>query len=441
MKKSFAIVLLLFANVSFAVSQISDSLAVIEGHVYSEEEEPLAFSHVYLVGTSYGTVTNMDGGFVLKFKKSPSNLEGKVRISSIGYESIEIDVNNLAHNGYYTLKRSTVLLTEVVVSDSMAHGNIDSARFFLDMAIGNIKVNYTKKRHQMEAFFREVSIRDTTYTRLVECALLIDDPGYRRSAVSSEQYSTDYNIQVFGMRKSDDHITNSVMASLYNTVFGKTNSIYSTLNNNYVKFIGVIENNHIFSKKSLDNYMVTIEEYSKYEGNDLVLLKLVPKGANGKQAFITEIRLAINLQDYAFLKIEYNVLANSKLEKVQKGAIKGQYIYQSVVTYSKRNNRYFPHYIWSRRYQANTDAVLRDGSVQYSEEELLVNEIRLKGEYKKIKNKYMVEEDTDLYDIDCKYDKDFWDSYQSTELLPLSGEVLSDLERKRSIQEQFETNQ
>ncbi len=73
------------------------------------DNQPLAGVNIILKGTSIGTITDFDGNFVIK-----SPLDGVLQISSIGFLSLEIPVNNRVFIEIQ-IKEDTELLDEVVV--------------------------------------------------------------------------------------------------------------------------------------------------------------------------------------------------------------------------------------------------------------------------------------------------------------------------------------
>ena len=88
---------------------------VIKGTIHDDQGEPIPFTKVWLKNTSYGTIANGKGVYHLDVK---SNGQYDLRISSIGYESIDTSIvlsgDVLIYN--IILPSSVLQLEEVVVS-------------------------------------------------------------------------------------------------------------------------------------------------------------------------------------------------------------------------------------------------------------------------------------------------------------------------------------
>ncbi len=81
----------------------------VSGQVVSDESEPLPGANVIIKGTTSGTVTDSDGNFALD---APS--DGTLVFSYVGYETLEVDVNNRSTINI-TLQLDADQLDEVVV--------------------------------------------------------------------------------------------------------------------------------------------------------------------------------------------------------------------------------------------------------------------------------------------------------------------------------------
>lgn len=64
---------------------------VIKGSVSDKEGNPLIGVEILVVGSYVGTITNIDGGFVLEVEKSPLNL----KVSYVGFETLEFEVHKV----------------------------------------------------------------------------------------------------------------------------------------------------------------------------------------------------------------------------------------------------------------------------------------------------------------------------------------------------------
>jgi TonB-dependent SusC/RagA subfamily outer membrane receptor len=82
----------------------------MSGYIFGKDDaEPLVGVSIQIKGTSFRTNSDIYGGFTINVPK-----KGKLVLRYIGFESIELDINNLSDNKVY-LKASSNELSEVVV--------------------------------------------------------------------------------------------------------------------------------------------------------------------------------------------------------------------------------------------------------------------------------------------------------------------------------------
>ena len=106
----FFILCILFYSVS-AMAQNTVKGVIID----KDTDEPLIGVTVFSEAEGVGTATDLDGSFVLKLK-NPN--QGKLKISYVGYKTIELEVKpNL---GNIALESQVIGLKDVVVTSSMA---------------------------------------------------------------------------------------------------------------------------------------------------------------------------------------------------------------------------------------------------------------------------------------------------------------------------------
>jgi len=105
--KLLVIVFILYSNI--ALSQI------VEGNVVDAKSgEPLVYVNIGVVGTSSGTITNLQGNFLLDVSNQSENLI--IRFSMIGYVSKEFSINEMIDENFtIELKKSTTVLDDVII--------------------------------------------------------------------------------------------------------------------------------------------------------------------------------------------------------------------------------------------------------------------------------------------------------------------------------------
>jgi outer membrane receptor protein involved in Fe transport len=94
---------------SFSYSQTT-----ITGSVVDDNSQPIPGANIIVVGTATGTVTDFDGNFTLTYNQNPPF---SITASSVGFESVTIEITSNNQKVSITLKEGTAL-DEVVISAS-----------------------------------------------------------------------------------------------------------------------------------------------------------------------------------------------------------------------------------------------------------------------------------------------------------------------------------
>ncbi|MCC6727234.1 MAG: mucoidy inhibitor MuiA family protein [Saprospiraceae bacterium] len=105
-------------------------IAEVSGVVVDQSGEPLIGATVLLKGSSIGTITDMDGKYLLKIPPAPSTL----MVSYLGYGSREIPVNSKLQN--VVLVDASIALDEVLVTKSeesnIRGSRADATNYYID---------------------------------------------------------------------------------------------------------------------------------------------------------------------------------------------------------------------------------------------------------------------------------------------------------------------
>src|SRR5260221_5464550 len=131
-----------------------------------ETREPLAFASVWIRGKPVGTITNLQGEFDFHI---PAEYRNEILvISMLSYESFEAPVWSLvARSLSVELVETTQMLQEVVVSDSLAIGDI------LRIALERIDDNVPREPYLMDGFYLDTKKLVRSYVFLLEAAIKI----------------------------------------------------------------------------------------------------------------------------------------------------------------------------------------------------------------------------------------------------------------------------
>jgi len=404
----------------------------IKGFLYdSLSGLPIESAHIFIDNSAVGSVSSKSGEFALKVPLE--NKDDSLIVSCIGYKKKELGIHEMMSvQNIILMAPAITILSEVTVT-----ATLDSGHFILDKAIEEIENNYPKRRHLIEGFYRELSVRDTSYTRLIEACILVDEVGYSRKNFDKENLNINKSrVQIKELRKSDDNRTYDKMGALYNFVFGEKNDLYEILEDNYIRFLGK-KSPHFLSTTFMEDYDIRLAATTETLGKSVYVVTL----EQSEPAFFTrKVKFYINKEDFAFLRIENEMLLNVADPTLREKAIDGKYFYQSEIDYRKIGVHYLPFSIHTRKYASNTNPLVTtaDGTkLQYTDLAFLLTDFE-DSKFEKIKNKSKANPNSDINGIDWPYNKAFWDSYNVLMLNPLNSRVMTHLERKTSLKKQFE---
>lgn len=176
---------------------------VIDG----KTRRPLAYSNIFLLNHSTGTVSNSMGRFELKV--SPADISDTIGVSHIGYRYATIPIENLDTAILIVrLSSERIQIKEIVVKP------LDPI-YILTKAIERIPLNFDRKPAIYTGFFRESTRQDNKNVSLSEAVINI----YKESYVSAR----DDQIKIFKGRKGSntdekEFVEFVVQGGLYNTL-------------------------------------------------------------------------------------------------------------------------------------------------------------------------------------------------------------------------------
>lgn len=150
----------------------SVSYFVIRGRVLDKETEvPVAFSTIYLVGKTTGTISNEEGEFQLKLGRK--ELPEEVRISCIGYKTFSSPVSQLVNTTRdYFLEPDIVPIQEVIIRRI-------SPLILLENANRQKSANYPRDPAVLTSFYRETIQKGHQYTMVSEAIIHHYKTGYQ----------------------------------------------------------------------------------------------------------------------------------------------------------------------------------------------------------------------------------------------------------------------
>lgn len=159
--KILKLFLLLF-NISY-ISIFAGNITISGKIINSKTKQPIEFANISIIGTSTGTITNMDGEFEIliseKFKKR------QISVSYIGYKTYSIPIFQIKDKFLNVeLVNIGITIDEIVVTT-------DSPQELIRKALRKIPDNYSDKAIIYTCFFRETVKENEKAIEMVEAVL------------------------------------------------------------------------------------------------------------------------------------------------------------------------------------------------------------------------------------------------------------------------------
>ncbi|WP_282016373.1 carboxypeptidase-like regulatory domain-containing protein [Marinifilum flexuosum] len=387
------------------------NIQIIKGQITcSNDTIAIPYAHIGIMGTGIGTVSNINGDFELK---GQFNLEkDTLMISHIEYEKKLIPLSELVSDtNFIKLARNEYLLADVIVLPD------NKKKEIFKNVIENLKNNYPDKLYQCEAFYREIQYQERTkkHTRLIESAVNIQD-GKVTGPLSKIKCS------LLQFRKSDNFTEEHLGSKLFKKMFNfSPNYLHHLLVRNPIRYYRDRLHTSKFNPLT-----------QKYKGKELefALSHVIKKSDDKIYVFKTTkgfyCTIYINSKDYAILKYEEEMKGKTSL------------IYKNSYHYKKIDNKYYPAFFYSA---SVTDYLKNSKGLGITESSLtFVNYSPDRKKFKRLRSKHVLPNELDLYEQEMEYDEIFWANYNILLDEPLEDKIITDLERKTSLQSQFKEN-
>lgn len=372
--------------------------------VDKETREPLPFASVGIKGKSIGTITNLQGEFDFHI---PNDYRNEILvISMLGYVNYEAPVWTLPANPTFELSKSTTVLNEVVVTDSLSGGDI------LRIALSRIDTNYPMKPFMMEGFYRDVKKVASTNISLLEAAVKIYDEDY---AEPRNKYKLRERVRLIEVRKSLGY------ESRFTAYFDQDNLLEDLLLHNNIRY------RQIEAREEMYNAM-TRQADSYYNGHEIYVI------AHTKDYLL---KIFVDKQDYAIVHLDFETGSSNELVGKKKKLVSRFAGLRKTIDFRQVDGKMYLSYMSITSKVTWHD--IKTDELKFETElfqQLLINEVKPNtseriGGTEKMRN-------YGLQYQDQPYNKSFWDNYNVIKDTPLDKKILEDLEKAGPLQKQFE---
>ncbi|MCH7535280.1 MAG: carboxypeptidase-like regulatory domain-containing protein [Bacteroidetes bacterium] len=374
--------------------------------VDSTTSAPIAYATIGMQGQSIGTISNQIGQFQLNLRSD--DIDNTINISSLGYNLLKIDVKYILESKFDTifLVSRTYQLPDVNVD-----GNQKDGREILALAVKNIKNNVSRTPFKLTGFYREYVKENRKYVRALEVAATIYDKGYSKPRMG---FFLKEEVEILQIRTSENHVqAPRSMVDINNFAFLlKQHSLKYSSSASYIR--------------RMEKHIISLDS-TLYLDHDIVYII----GVNSKDDAGQEIigKVFIKARNYAIVRIDYSVrwgavrfkLPNTKSPYFGMGPIKTSLYFKEInglqyMNYMRMENRSFV-------YESKT------GKPTYTIDiisEFMVNNTQPKSQ-EPIAKQNRMEEFSDIYEQEFKYNEEFWRNYNDLPRTPKDVKAMEEV--------------
>jgi hypothetical protein len=396
---------LAFICILSALGSVAQKITISAKVVDKETREPLPFASVGILGKSIGTITNLQGDFDFHLDREFRN--DIFAIHMLGYKSFEAPVwSMLTDSLVIAIEKSTVVLQEVVISDSLKGSDI------VNISLSRISKNYPTEPYLMEGFYRDLKRVANTYVSLLEAAVVIYDEDYQEPR---NKFKLRERVALKEIRRSIGY------NNKFTSFFDQGNLLEDLLLHNSVKYRHLPEEDDFLKE--------LIREPDTYFNNKPVYA-VVHK--------LDQITMLIDKETFAIIHMEDE--NTSDLFVGKKGGLVSKFIkVKRVIDFKPFNGNFYLNYLsvnsqinW---YDSETNEMKFETELNQI---LVINEVETKttkkiGSGQKMKS-YGLQYQNQVYN------KEFWDNYNVVKESQLDKKIVHDLEREATLESQFKGN-
>lgn len=387
------IILLAFSGTTFGQAG-DDSYITITGVAKdANTHQKIVFASVSVPGTDIGTVTNSEGEFTLKVKKSIS--AGSFEITHLGYINKKFDISSsLGSDRVFYLEQHVFPLKETTVRPK-------EPRDIVKMALRNTKLNNSDKPNMMTGFYRETIKQGREYQSISEAVVDISKAAY--TSMQNDQ------VKIFKGRKgSNVKKADTLMVKLQGGP-------------NVALMLDIAKNSDLLiSLDSLDNYSYEITSVVNIDDKPNYVISFVPNVVKSYplyygKLYITQDNLAITMAEFSLDLSNAEKAASQFIRMKPTGLVFTPTATSYLVTYKQQGAKYYLNYVrielkfkcdWKRKWFKNNYTIISEEAITDRHEDNVV----------RFTNQELFKSSMVLTDkIESFKDGDFWGAYNIIE--------------------------
>ncbi|MDN3725155.1 carboxypeptidase-like regulatory domain-containing protein [Aequorivita sp. SDUM287046] len=333
--------------------------------------EPIESASVYIQNTTIGSISNADGNFILKVPRENSN--DTLVISSIGYKSFKVVINEFENGSEIFLEEDVASLDEVVI---VADPRPTDGNGIMLKAIEKLPSNLPQLAYLQKGFLRHKERNKKEYKWLIESAITKYDEGFASAAKEGLRLNVDETRKSYDLRDIDSLFTYSAYLKNMGSSAGNINrssvktsnlveaikwndSRVNGLENLFNGKLNLIRNSNVtgalFGKNILEKQQFQLDTILVDNGRKIYKIK-IEKGGDFvglntpsiyNEGFEPKGWIYIYYDNYAIKKVEYELVAASDVQKKRsKSLFDTQTIHKLILTYMEFEDKMYPSYVY-----------------------------------------------------------------------------------------------
>ncbi len=434
---------------------------------------PVSGANIYIKNTTIGTISNLDGKFVLlvphKHKKDT------LIISSIGYKSFKSIVSDFDNTSEIYLEEDIATLDEVVI---VANPRPTTGNDIVIRAIEKLPKNLPEQPYLQKGFLRHKERNKKQYKWLIESAITLYDSSYASGAMDNLKINIDETRKSYDLRDVDSIFSyysylkyNAPSINLKRKQLRrdtiKTSSLIKAikwndrrvngLENLFKGRLNLVRNSNmrqaLFGENMLDKHQFILDTILVDNGRKIYKIKISKSkeyiGLNTKyiynEGYEANGWIYIYWDTYAIKKIEYELVAASENQKRRsKGLFDTQVNHKLIMTYKEFEDKMYPNYFYyetpklvkigdrSSEKEKNEEEldIDKDEQYYYTIQEILFTEIILDSD---IINRTKQNDWSDDIFSSRSYNKEFWKNYNVLLESKEEEKLIQDLSKRASL--------
>ncbi|WP_338731146.1 carboxypeptidase-like regulatory domain-containing protein [Mangrovimonas cancribranchiae] len=448
--KNKNISLLIVLIVAFGFSSYSQ-IELRNKIVDSILDYPIESASVYVQNTTIGTVSNIDGKFVLQVPSK--HAKDTLVISTIGYKSYKTPVDEFDNQAIVYLEEDVASLDEVLI---VADPRPETGNEVVLKALEKLQENMPDSAYIQKGFLRHKERNTKEFKWLIESAISVYDSGFTSPSSEYLKVNVDQMRKSYDLRDVDSLFT--YYTYLKNTTGNKTlkaenlkrdtiptsrltkaikwnDTRVNGLPNLFKGKLNLVRNSKeedaLFGEDILDKHLFGIDTI--LVDNDRKIYKIqIAKGneyvgldTEGiyNEGYYPKGWMYIYWDNYAIKKIEYELVAASPAQKSRSKTLFGtQTNHKLVINYMAYNDKMYPSYMYyetpklvnvgykpkGKMNKEEEKRYNKEERYYYTVQEILFSEVIEDKE--KISEALSKDWDADIFSPK-PYNKEFWKGY------------------------------